>query len=475
MTKLEHKSAFEFINTHWDEQILPELIEYIRIPNKSPLFDAQWSENGHMDQAVELFRRWCEAQDLPGVTIDVLRDEGRTPLLFIEIPGDCSGEILFYGHLDKQPEMEGWEEGLGPWIPVIKNDRLYGRGGADDGYACFSALTAVMALRKQNICHSRCVVLIEASEESGSRDLPHYLNRLSARIGNPDLVVCLDAGACNYDQMWLSTSLRGNLTGVLTVKMLKEGVHSGVASGAVASTFRITREILSRLEDSKTGRILLDGLHVDIPKDRIAEVENVVEILGDDIHSLFPLVDGGKLMSSQSKDILLGTTWWPTLSYTGVAGLPAIGDAGNVLRPYTSLKLAFRLPPTLDSRQAASEIKELLELNPPYDAEIKFDVDSAMDGWNASSLSPWLSEAVNSASLAAYGRPVAMLGLGGSIPFMSMLGRMYPDAQFVITGVLGPNSNAHGPNEFLDIPFAKRLTLAIADIVCNFSNANDLN
>ncbi len=471
MTKLEHKSAFEFINAHWDEQILPELIEYIRIPNKSPLFDPQWAENGHMDRAVELFRRWCKAQEIPGVTIEVLRDEGRTPLLFIEIPGDSQGEILFYGHLDKQPEMEGWDEGLGPWTPVIKDDRLYGRGGADDGYACFAALTSLMALHKQGISHARCTVLIEASEESGSRDLPHYLKRLSARIGSPDLVICLDAGACNYSQMWLSTSLRGNLTGVLTVKMLTEGVHSGQASGAVASTFRIIREILSRLEDSKTGKIIPSSLHVDIPEDRIAEVENVVDILGDEVNKLFPLVDGGRLMSHLSEEVLLGTTWRPTLSYTGIAGIPPIGDAGNVLRPCTSLKLAFRLPPTLDSGQAANDIKTLLELDPPYGAEITFDVDSAMDGWNASPLSPWLREAVNSASLAAFERPAAMLGLGGSIPFMSMLGKMYPNAQFVITGVLGPNSNAHGPNEFLDIPYSKRLTLAIADIVCNFSSA----
>ena len=462
---LDHAAAREFIDAKWDEEIVPELVEYIRVPNKSPLFDDKWQEHGYMEQVVRQFEQWCRDQPIPDCRIEVVRLEGRTPLLFLEIDGQGDDTVLLYGHLDKQPEMEGWDEDLGPWQPVIRDDKLYGRGGADDGYACFASLTAIMALQRQQRPHARCVVMIEACEESGSPDLPHYVDHLAARIGTPSLVVCLDSGAGNYEQMWLTTSLRGNLTGVLRVDILEEGVHSGAASGAVPSSFRIAQQLIARLEDRDSGRLVPDWLQVEIPAERVEQARQAAAILGSSVFDSFPLVKGARLTSDDGAEILLSRTWHPTLSYTGVGGMPALADAGNVLRPYTALMLSFRFPPTLDAEQAAQRIQQTLTTDPPYGARVSFRADKAANGWHAPPLAPWLSEAVDAASRAAYGKPAAMLGEGGSIPFMGMLGEKFPQAQFVITGVLGPGSNAHGPNEFLHIPFAKRLTLAVAEVL----------
>lgn len=464
-TSFDHAAARGFIDSKWDAEIVPELIEYIRVPNKSPLFDARWQEHGYMEQVVVQFEAWCRAQHVEGATVEVVRLAGRTPLLLIEIPGQIDDTVLMYGHLDKQPEMEGWDQDLGPWTPVLRGDKLYGRGGADDGYACFASLTALMALKRQGREHARVVVMIEACEESGSIDLPYYVDHLAERIGAPSLVVCLDSGAGNYEQMWLTTSLRGNLVGVLTVEILTEGVHSGMASGAVPSSFRIANQILARIEDRDSGRLIPDWLQVEIPDQRIEQARAAAEILGEAVVKMFPLVPGARLMSEDPAELLLSRTWRPTLSYTGIGGIPALADAGNVLRPRTSLTLSFRFPPTLDGDAAARQIKSLLEADPPYGARVSFKADKAASGWHAPPLAPWLAEAVDVASQAAYGKPAAMLGEGGSIPFMGMLGEKFPAAQFVITGVLGPGSNAHGPNEFLHVPFAKRLTLAVADIL----------
>jgi acetylornithine deacetylase/succinyl-diaminopimelate desuccinylase-like protein len=456
-----------FISSIWDEQIVPRLVDYIKIPNKSPSFDPKWAEHGYMDQAVALMEQWARAQPVKGMKIEVVRLPGRTPLIFIDIPGQGDDCVLLYGHLDKQPEMTGWSSHLGPWKPVIEGDRLYGRGAADDGYAIFGSLSAIAALQAEKIPHARCVVMIEACEESGSYDLPYYVDHLAARIGQPSLVVCLDSGCGNYDQMWLTTSLRGMTGGNLTVKVLEEGVHSGDASGIVASSFRILRQVLSRLEDEVTGAIKPRELFADIPAQRVEQAKITAQVLGDAVYSKFPLVAGMTPMTKDVAELVLNRTWRPSLSITGVGGLPALDSAGNVLRPFTSVKLSIRLPPTLDGVKAGEFVKRLLEKDPPYGAKVQFDLEKASAGWNAPALSPWLDRSVDEASKAYFGAPPAYNGEGGSIPFMGMLGEKFPRAQFLITGVLGPHSNAHGPNEFLHIPTGKRLTMCVAKVVAD--------
>jgi acetylornithine deacetylase/succinyl-diaminopimelate desuccinylase-like protein len=456
-----------FIETIWEDDILPALTDYIRIPNKSPHFDPEWEAHGHMDRAVELFEGWARAKitALPGAKLEVVRLPKRTPLIFIEIPGDAKGTVLLYGHLDKQPEMKGWTEGTGPWVPVMKDDRLYGRGGADDGYAMFASLAAILALHDEKKAHARCVICIEACEESGSYDLPHYIDHLAARIGTPDLVVCLDSGCGNYDQLWLTTSLRGIAMGNLTVRVLTEGVHSGDASGLVPSSFRIARGLLSRIEDEETGTIKLDELFVQVPPDRLEQARASAKILGDEIYTKMPFAGDTKPMATDLTELILNRTWRPQLAVTAMDGYPLPENGGNVLLPYTTAKLSMRLPPTCDAVKATMALKQRLEEAAPYGAVVEFDAEDGQTGWNAPALAPWLETSLKKASEATFGKPVAFMGEGGSIPFMAMLGEKFPGTQFVVTGVLGPHSNAHGPNEFLHVPTAKKVSACIAAVL----------
>lgn len=462
-----------FVADAWDGDIVPQLVEYIRIPNKSPMFDAQWRENGYMDDAVKLLAGWAKAQPIKGMSVEVIELEGRTPLIYIEVPGQGDDCVLLYGHLDKQPEMTGWADDLGPWKPVIKGDKLYGRGGADDGYALYGSLTAIRVLQEQGLPHARCVILIEACEESGSYDLPHYVDHLADRIGKPSLVVCLDSGCANYDQLWCTTSLRGLAGGNLKVSVLSEGVHSGDASGVVPSSFRLLRQLLSRLEDEATGKILVEDLYVDIPDERRQQAKRASEVLGTEIWDKFPFLPGMTPMDADLTELVLNRTWRPALSVTGVDGMPPLSSAGNVLRPHTAIKLSLRLPPTLEPKRAGEVLKRLFEANPPHGCKVEVELEKASTGWNAPALAPWLEHAIDHASQEYFGAPAMYMGEGGTIPFMGMLGEKFPGAQFMITGVLGPHSNAHGPNEFLHIPTGKRVTSAVAKVIAEHYVASE--
>jgi len=467
MTALdEHAAAAvaDHVGQVWADDILPTLHDYIRIPCVSVLFDPEWRAHGHLDQAIALIREWCAARTIAGLTVEVIELPGRTPVILCEVPAFGSAgqalphddTVLLYGHCDKQPEMTGWRDDLGPWKPVLEGDRLYGRGGADDGYAAFASLLAIEAAQLAGVSHARCIVLIEASEESGSPDLPAYLEALRDRIGSPSLVLCLDSGCLDHERLWVTTSLRGMAAGTLRVDILTEGVHSGEASGAVPSSFRIIRQLLDRLEDSATGRMLLPELHVEVPADRLAQIEATAAEFPEGYD--FPFVDGARPMTEGAVEQMLARTWRPTLSITGVDGIPPVASAGNVLRPHTSLHLSVRLPPTCNHEEALAAIERCLTADPPYGAHVRLEHGHAGPGWNAPAFAPWLDEALAAASNAAFGNEHRAFGEGGSIPFMGMLGAMFPKAQFVITGALGPGSNAHGPNEFLHVPTARKLT-----------------
>ncbi len=465
MGTLDPKQALRSSAGIWDDQILPALHAYIRIPNKSPAYEPKWQAN--MDRAVALIESWCQRQPIAGLTVEVVRLPGRTPVILMEIPGTGPDTVLLYGHLDKQPEMTGWREGLSPWEPVREGDRLYGRGAADDGYAAFASLAALQLVQEQKLPHARCVVLIEAGEESGSPDLPAYIEHLTARIGTPSLVICLDSGCGNYDQLWMTTSLRGIIAGNLRVEILTEGVHSGDGSGVVPSSFRILRQLLSRLDDEDTGEVKLAGLHVEVPRERLEQAKATAQALGDELFARFPWVKGAGPVTHDPVALVLNRTWRPALSITGIEGLPALGSAGNVLRPYTACKISLRIPPRLDPAVATRLVKVALEKNPPYGAKVTFEGEKASTGWDAPPLAPWLAQAVARASAGCFGKPPMAFGEGGTIPFMGMLGEKFPQAQFLITGVLGPASNAHGPNEFLHVPTGVKLTACVASVLAD--------
>jgi acetylornithine deacetylase/succinyl-diaminopimelate desuccinylase-like protein len=464
--ELDATRARNFIDGAWKDSILPALVEYVRIPNKSPAFDRDWASAGHMEKAIRLAEDWARRNAPIDARIEVVSLPQRTPVLVVEVPGTAPGEVLLYGHLDKQPEMEGWEEGLGPWEPVVRDDRLFGRGGADDGYALFSSLTAIRALQEQGIPHPRCFVLIECCEESGSVDLPAYIEHLRERIGSPGVVVCLDSGCGDYERLWCTTSLRGIVIGDLEIEVLREGVHSGDAGGVVPSTFRIARQALSRIEDPATGEILPDALRAEVPADRRAQAQRAAEVLGNSVFDKFPFAEGAGPQSGDPVDLVLNRTWRAALEIIGAGGLPEPGAAGNVLRPRTTLRFALRLPPTVDAGDAARAVREELSAAAGRGASVRVTA-GGQAGWNAPPMVPWLERSLDEASRTWFGPPAVAMGEGGSIPFMGMLGDLFPEAQFVITGVLGPGSNAHGPNEFLDIPTARRITGCIAQVVAD--------
>lgn len=473
-----HLQLADFANRAWDERIVPALTDYIAVPAKSPMFDADWAKNGHIERVLRDAAAWVESRKVPGLKLEVVRIEGRTPVIFFEVAGTKPGStdtVLMYGHLDKQPEFNGWRNDLGPWTPKYENGLLYGRGGADDGYAVYAAVTAIEALKSQGLEHPRCVGLIETCEESGSHDLPAYIDALKPRLGNVSLVVCLDSGAGNYDQLWLTTSLRGMVSGVLKVEILTEGIHSGDSSGLVPSSFRIMRQVLDRLEDAKTGRLLPEVFHCEIPPGFVKQAEAAAAILGDEVWKRFPWAcgaDGAPSLPTTTDPVqgLLNRTWRPTLSVTGVEGFPELKSAGNVLRPYTAFKLSLRLPPLVNGHEASTQLKALLEDNAPYNAKVTFHPDGragalGATGWAAPELSPWLEGALHAASNAHFGAPCGYIGQGGTIPLMSMLQQGFPQAQMMVCGVLGPKSNAHGPNEFLHVPYGKKLTAAVAQVI----------
>ena len=476
---LDSARALADVSQAWDCTILSELKKYIEVPAKSPAFDADWAAHGHIDTVLRQAADWVQAQKVPGLQLEIIRLPGRTPVLFFEIDatrpaGEGSGQtVLMYGHLDKQPEFNGWRKDLGPWTPVYEDGKLYGRGGADDGYAVYASIAAVQALKNQNTPHPRIVGLIETCEESGSFDLLPYVDALRTRLGDVGLVICLDSGAGNYDQLWLTTSLRGMASGTLKVEILTEGIHSGDASGLVPSSFRIMRMVLDRLEDSASGRLLPASFHCEVPAERLAQAKATAAILGDEVYKRFPWAHydcGGSTTfalptTTDPVQALLNRTWTPTLSVTGAEGFPSLKDAGNVLRPYTAFKLSLRLPPLVDAAQAVADMKALLEDNAPYQAKVTFESNGGATGWNAPDTLPWFEQALNTSSQAHFGAPVGYIGQGGTIPLMNMLSAGFPKAQMMVCGVLGPKSNAHGPNEFLHVPYARKLTAAVAEVM----------
>jgi len=484
----DSRSAAALVEERWRASIIPELQRYIAVPAKSPAFDPAWAAHGYLDAVLQQAADWVQAQRIEGLQLEIVRlqkadGEPRTPVLFFEIPASggrdgspapASGEtVLMYGHLDKQPEFDGWRSDLGPWTPRIIDDKLYGRGGADDGYAVYASIAAVQALKAQGVAHPRIVGLIETCEESGSHDLLPYVDALKARLGQVGLVICLDSGAGNYDQLWLTTSLRGVASGVLKVEVLTEGIHSGDSSGLVPSSFRIMRQLFDRLEDSASGELLPRAFHCEIPVLRLEQARATAAILGNEVWKRFPWAhhdcggSGGFALPTTTDPVeaLLRRTWRPTLSVTGADGFPSLANAGNVLRPWSAFKLSLRLPPTVDAAQAVQQLKTLLEDNAPYQAKVTFEPEGAATGWDAPPTTDWFEQAMQAASQAHFGAPCATIGQGGTIPLMNMLSRGFPQAQMMVCGVLGPRSNAHGPNEFLHLPYAQRLNAAVAEVI----------
>ncbi|MGH9303429.1 MAG: M20/M25/M40 family metallo-hydrolase [Acidimicrobiales bacterium] len=466
-------SLAERAERFYEVEAMPALEEYVRIPCLSPEFDSSWEETGHIDRAARHLESWAAGRDIAGLRVEVVKLPGLTPVVFVEAPptagfgGEANGPAtVIYGHLDKQPPLGEWRQGLDPFVPVREGDHLYGRGTADDGYSIFAALGAMELSEAAGIGRGRCIAIIEASEESGSPHLGPYLDLLAERLGpaGAGLVVCLDSGCLTYDRLWTTTSLRGIVVATIRVEVLSKGVHSGSAGGVVPSSFRILRRLLSRVEDEETGEILIEELTGAVPPGRRREIDQLVAALGDGAVTTFPVVEGLRLGGADLAQRVLARTWAPSLAFVGIDGVPPVREAGNVLRAFTEAKIAIRVPPSCDADRAARRLQEVLSDDPPEGARVTVHTSGAQ-GFDAPPAAGWLDTATSKASRAFFGAESASLGEGGSIPFLADLAGRFPRAQFLVTGVLGEGSNAHGPNEMLHLPTAKALTASIASIL----------
>ncbi|MCK4870034.1 MAG: M20/M25/M40 family metallo-hydrolase [Gammaproteobacteria bacterium] len=449
----------------WVEQVLPGLSEFIKIPAVSPAYDDEWEANGYLRQAGEQMAAWVTEQKIDGFHSEMMQLEGRSPVLFIDIPGDSEKSVLFYGHMDKMPPSEGWDDGLGPWDPVVRGDKLYGRGGADDGYSLYSAIAAIKALQLAGMKHPRCVLFIEACEESGSFDLAAYFESMREKIGEPELVICLDTSAQDYERLWITSSLRGVFSFDLKIRQLTKVLHSGVGGGIIPDISRVLRLILNRTDDIDTGRVLIESCNAVIPEERIAALKDAADALSDSVYKSIPLVPGSEPLSMDVIELLANKTWRPAVSVIGVSGFPAAEIAGNAMVPEITVRVSVRTPPATNVDNCISEIREKLLANPPYGVELEFALGEHVDSWASPDLSAPVAQAISEASTAYFGNDAVYLGEGGGIGFVPLMNKMFPKAQFILTGLVGPDSNAHAANESLHIPTAKKITCCIAHIL----------
>ena len=454
----------------WEDSIIPSLSEFIGIEALSPGFEPDWELKGELNSAIELFSSWLVDQELDGMAYKIHQIEGRTPVLLVTVEGTGPGEVIFYSHLDKQPSREHlWSEGLHPLKAVRRDPWLFGRGALDDGYGGYVCVTALKMLQEQGVPYPRSHFLIETCEESGSYDLPPYLDELTQELGNPNLIVVLDSGGPDYEHIWVTEALRGLVAGTLSVQVSNEGVHSGMSGGVIPSSFRIQRILLDRVEDSNSGEILIPEMHVEISDKVRKEAEDLGGLLGDELWSQLPVVDNLKPQNEGAAEILLDMNWRPAMSVIGADGLPPTQTAGNVLRTNTDLKLSFRIPPGVSAEKIDIILKEKFEQNPPYGATVEYIPDAAADGFHAPAMDGKLAEALNEASMHISGLPPMATWVGGTIPFMAMMQEKYPKAQFLCTGTGGPGNNAHGPDEKMHIPSSKRLTAVLSATIAAVS------
>lgn len=467
---MNYDKSLEIAKKDFDSNILPGLEEFIRIDNLSPEFDPEWETNGKAEKAGMHLLNWAKSQGIKGLKGELIKSPGKTHFLLIEIePQGINKTVLLYGHFDKQPSLGEWEEGLHPNKPVIKNGLLYGRGSSDDGYALFSMIEAVKLIQLQNCKHGHIVIALESGEESGSPDLISYLKTYKERTGNPDLMICLDSGCKDYSCLWLTTSLRGLTKIEVEIECLKEDVHSGEAGGIAPDAFSILRILLNRLEDSKTSKIIVP-LNAEIPKYIMEDAEKLADYLKEKVVTdLVKLADGVVPITDDYKELILNNTWRPTMVVIGI-NHPQVEGSGNILRSKIKACLSFRLPPTFNCKDAEKIITEILTKDPPYNAKINVKVNISVNGWAAKNLNNSLKKSFSKSSNYLFGKDYYSNGEGGTIGFIPELGELYPECEMLVTGVLGPGSNAHSINECLNIDYTNKMTVALAHAIYDFCN-----
>jgi len=469
------QDCLNYCRTAWEAggQAIEGLMNLVRVPNLSPDYDKEFLTNGLIMKAIDVTKAWMETQGIKGLQSTVYHDPGRWPLLRVDIPAFNGGSrhILCYGHLDKMPHLDaaGWSEGLSATNPVIRGPKVYGRGTNDDGYNSFLVITALRYLEEHNLPHPKITILLETGEESSDEEITRYLHDLHDSIGDVDLICILDAESQDYETVWMCKSLRGVVAGVLSVKHLAVPCHSGMATGLVPSTFRIARELISRIENEKTGEILFPEAHVEIPQNRIDQCNAIAAHLGQGSVEIVTLLPGAKYLSEDFGQLLLNKAWKPGLAVTGQRGLPIVEEGSNVIRPETALKLSLRIPPGVDAEKCQAAMKKILEADPPYGATVEFKPLGAGCGWYGKDFDPLLDAAIKKATKAAFGAEPLYYGEGGSIPLCNTFQELWGKAQIIVTGCAGPDAKPHGYDESLDLPYTGKFTAVVASIFCDFA------
>jgi acetylornithine deacetylase/succinyl-diaminopimelate desuccinylase-like protein len=457
-----------FVEENFEKNFVEPLSDFVRIPNLTPAFDPEYFTNGLNQQAIKFVKEYAESMKIDGLEFHHYEEEGMCPMVVMTYEGSGAPNVMVYGHLDKQPHMEGWREGTGPISPAIIDGKLYGRGASDDGYVPFAVLLAIKNAILQGQTLPRIALVLETEEESGSHDLVPLLEKCNKWIGTPDFCICLDSGALDYSTLWLTTTLRGMMAFNMKVSIAEGAVHSGISGGAIPETFRIANSLLDRLEDTTTRRLPL--FEVEIPDSFKEEAKHIAELQGEDMYKPFKFLEGCKAMNQDDlAELYLNVNWRPSLAVTGADGMPPISKSGNVVRPSTTLRVSIRLPPGLDSVKALATAEELLLKDVPHGAKVELLSKVTGDGWCMKELSEKTVKVLDQASNNFYGKSCGQYGIGGSIPFLKVLGDKYPQTEILALGVLGPEANAHAPNETLDLPYSKKFIMTLSHVLAGLA------
>ena len=469
---MDIKQCLEFCTKAWSEGgfALEGLKGLIRIPNLSPGYDEHYFDNGLIYQALHYMADWVKAQGLKDCKVTTFEEKNVEPLLMVEIGSTCDHDVLpvlTYGHLDKMPHLdaEGWSPGLSATEPVVRDGKVYGRGTNDDCYEGFLVIAAIKYLEEHNIPHPKIIMLMETGEESGDDEIVRYLKKLRPEIGDVGVIMVLDAEAEDYKTMWCCKSLRGVAMGVLNVKHLAKPCHSGMATGLVPDTFRICRMLISRIEDEQTGDIKIKEAHVEIPKVCVEQLNSIAEQLGEASVEIVEPIKGAQLLSKDIAQLLINKAWVPGLAVTGQSGLPIVAEGSNVIRTSTGLKLSLRLPPGVDAEKINEIMKKELERDPPYGAEVTYESLGAGNGWLGKDFDEKTEKALEESSVAVFGQKPLFYGEGGSIPLCNLLQELWPNAQVIVTGAAGIDSNPHGYDESLDLPYTQKFNTVITSFI----------
>jgi len=460
---MDTNSLKKYIEKQFTLNVLPNLMNFIRIPNLSPLFDPNWNKNGLLLKAANLIVSYAKSLNIKNAEINLLQDSPYTPLIFIDIPASRQNDertILFYAHYDKQPYGTGWDEDKSPTNPVIIDGHLYGRGSADDGYASFSILTAIKTCQEYNCPMPRICCIFEGAEESRDLDLKYYFNKLMPVLGqNIIAFIPLDAGCSDYNRLWMTNSLRGYFDFDVNIETLQLESHYGPeASGIIAENLFLVRKLYDGIIDSTNGEFKLEEFKVDqIPAIIEEQMQKEIEVVGEDYIKNIPLYDGVSPLKSDVRELMINNRWKPTCNILGMDNCPKIEDRGFGVNPSIKVHFSMRVPPLINKDKAIDALKIALTSNTFFGAKVSLGYYEFGEGTVLANMTNRTKNVLNKASLEFFGNEMIFNGGGGSIPFITYFKSFYPNTDIICTGVLGADSHEHGPNENLNIEACKKM------------------